>query len=86
MTRDKPSILWLSARGPKPGFFSNSLLSQAVEDCDHLLVELRDVGYVEVSGLEEAGEAARTLHQRLGSENVWRVLGVWGEGGVGGFF
>ncbi|CAJ1409321.1 unnamed protein product [Effrenium voratum] len=40
------------------------------QDCDHLLVELRDVGYVEVSGLEEAGEAARTLHQFITHE--WR--------------
>ena len=35
------------------------------QDCDHVLVELRDVGYIEVSGLEASTSPAKALHEPL---------------------
>eukprot|EP00438_Fugacium_kawagutii_P013240 Skav201226 [mRNA] locus=scaffold651:694579:695053:- [translate_table: standard] len=35
-------------------------------DSDHILVELRDVGYIEVSGLEASASAARAVHELFG--------------------
>lgn len=36
------------------------------QDSDHILVELRDVGYIEVSGLEASASAAKAVHELLG--------------------
>ncbi|CAE7812633.1 Parp14 [Symbiodinium microadriaticum] len=42
----------------------------AHQDCDHLLVELRDVGYVEVSGIQNAPSAASAMHEFFSHQ--WR--------------
>ncbi|CAE7227604.1 Parp14 [Symbiodinium natans] len=42
----------------------------AHQDCDHLLVELRDVGYVEVSGIQNAPSAAAAMHEFFSHQ--WR--------------
>jgi len=40
------------------------------KDCDHVLVELRDVGYIEVSGLEASTSPAKALHEFI--THQWR--------------